>query len=245
MTLLESSHDLPTARGPMRAHLFRPSRPGRWPSVLLFSEIFQVTPPIRRLAAALAGHGLAVIAPEVYHEFLDPGAVLAYDQAGADRGNELKYAKELAGYDDDVRALVEWLPSQEWGSGALGAFGVCLGGHLALRAALRPEIRATVAFYPTDVHSSSLGLGKQDDTLARLGEIRGELLCGWGRQDPHVPREGRRLIRERLDDAGVTFEWHEWNGAHAFLRDEGPRHDPALARAALGLALDLFHRALR
>jgi carboxymethylenebutenolidase len=45
-------------------------------------------------------------------------------------------------------------------------------------------------------------------------------------------------------EAGVHFTWHEFNGAHAFLRDEGPRYDPALALTGYGLALELFKRKL-
>ena len=39
--------------------------------------------------------GACVAAPKVYHEFEKPGAVLAYDAAGNDRGNELKFTKEV------------------------------------------------------------------------------------------------------------------------------------------------------
>ena len=45
------------AAGPMRLHLFRPAADGRFPGVMVFSEIYQVTDPIRRLAAMLAGQG--------------------------------------------------------------------------------------------------------------------------------------------------------------------------------------------
>ena len=65
----------------MRTYVFRPSAPGRYPGVLLFSEIFQVTGPIRRTAALLAGHGFVVAVPEIFHELDPPGTVLAYDQA--------------------------------------------------------------------------------------------------------------------------------------------------------------------
>ena len=60
----------------------------------------------------------------------------------------------------------------------------------------------------------------------------------------HVPTEGRALIQKAMNDAGATFTWHEFNGAHAFLRDEGPRYDPALALTCYRLALDLFKRKL-
>jgi carboxymethylenebutenolidase len=34
------------------------------------------------------------------------------------------------------------------------------------------------------------------------------------------------------------------NAQHAFMRDEGPRYDPALALQSWGLLLELFHRRL-
>ena len=101
--------DLATPTGPMRTYVFRPAAAGRYPGILLFSEIFQVTGPIRRTAALLAGHGFVVAVPEIYHEFEPAGTVLAYDQAGADRGNALKTTKELAAYDADARAVLEYL----------------------------------------------------------------------------------------------------------------------------------------
>ncbi len=64
------------------------------------------------------------------------------------------------------------------------------------------------------------------------------------RQDPHIPREGRALIYNALSDAGVYFHWHEFNAAHAFLRDEGPRYDPAEARICYDMVLELFTRTL-
>jgi carboxymethylenebutenolidase len=80
--------------------------------------------------------------------------------------------------------------------------------------------------------------------LERAAEIKGELLHIWGRQDPHVPLEGRNRIKARLDEIGVNFQWVEVNGAHAFMRDEGYRYDPALAYLCQGLMLELFHRKL-
>ncbi len=128
-------------------------------------------------------------------------------------------------------------------TGKLGVVGVCIGGHLAFRAAISPRVRAGACFYATDIHKGSLGRGG-DDSLARMEEIRGELMMVWGRQYPHVPSEGRAKIYARMSDAGVHFTWHEWNGQHAFLRDEGPRYDPALAMTGYRMAIDLFARKL-
>jgi carboxymethylenebutenolidase len=240
----ESFVDIATEAGAMRTYIFRPKLDGVYPGVIFYSEIFQMTAPIRRFAAFLAGHGYIVAVPEVYHELEVSGTVLAYDQAGSDRGNFNKYAKTLPSYDADAQALVAYLLGRADCSGKLGAVGICLGGHLAFRCALQPEILAAACFYATDLHAGTLGAGKSDDSLARAGEIKGELLHIWGRQDPHVPLDGRNRIKARLDETGVNFQWFEVNGAHAFMRDEGPRYDPALEYQCKGLVLELLHRRL-
>lgn len=236
--------EVQTPTGPMRTYLFRPSTEGRYSAIILYSEIFQVTGPIRRTASIMAGQGYLVAVPEVYHELEVPGAVLPYDQAGADIGNAHKYGKELSAYDSDARSLLDYLKSRDDCTGRLGVMGICLGGHLAFRAAMNPDVRATACFYATDIHSGSLGKGKKDNSLARAGEIKGELLHIWGRQDPHVPLEGRDRIKARLEEAGANFQWMELNAAHAFLRDEGYRYDPALACLCYSFVFDLFHRNL-
>lgn len=240
--------NIPTPTGPMRTCIFRPAQPGDFPGIVFYSEIFQLTGPIRRMAAHLAGHGYIVAVPEIYHEFEAPGTVLSYEKEGSDRGNALKTTKSIAAYDADARAALSFLNSFPVCNGRLGVMGVCIGGHLAFRAALQQDVRATVraaaCFYATDLHSSTLGEGKNDDSLARAKDIQAELLMIWGRQDPHVPFDGRTHIRQRLEAANLNYTWHEVNAAHAFLRDEGPRHDPNLFRLTLGLALDLFQRRL-
>ncbi len=244
---------VPGSPGPMRLHILRPASAGRFPGVALFSEVFQVTDPIRRLAALIAGHGHVVAVPEIYHEYEPAGTALAYDAAGTERGNALKVDKPIAAYDADARATLAALARHPACTGQLATAGVCLGGHLAYRAALNPGVRAAACFYATDIHSGSLGAGRADgslgagradDSLARMAELRAEAMFVWGRQDPHVPFAGRQAIRERLEAVGANYEWHEVNAAHAFLRDEGPRYDAALFGQATGWMLALFARNL-
>ncbi len=242
MTLEQPSVEVSTSRGPMRSYVYRPKAAGRRPGVVLFSEIFQLTAPISRMAALLAGNGYVVCVPEIFHELEPAGTVLGYDQAGADAGNRHKVSKSVAAYDEDARAALDHLAGRDDCDGKLLSMGVCIGGHLAFRCALDPRVRAAACFYATGLHKGSLGLGG-DDSLARAAEIRGELLMVWGRQDPHVPDEGRALIQSRLREAGCRFTWHEFNAAHAFLRDEGPRYDPALALTSYRMVLDAFAAA--
>ena len=245
MVVIDNEHvDVEAPTGPMRTHIVRPAAEGRFPGIVLFSEIFQVTAPIHRTAVQLAGHGYVVAVPEIYHEYEPLGTVLKYDQEGSDRGNVLKTTKPVNGYDDDARAALAHLASRPDCTGRLGVMGICIGGHLAFRAAMNPEVSGAVCFYATDIHKGGLGLGMKDDSMARAGEIKCELLMVWGRQDPHIPTEGRMQVLARLNEVGTKLNWHEVNGAHAFLRDEGVRYDPEHARSMFGLALGLFHRTL-
>ncbi|MDQ8179178.1 dienelactone hydrolase family protein [Pelagicoccus sp. SDUM812005] len=246
MTICEAEYrDVETPSGPMRCHLFRPNAEGAFPGLVLYSEIYQMTGPIARIANFLAGHGYVVCVPEIYHEYEEPGVAYHYDKEGTDRGNELKTTKSIAAYDADASAAISVLESLSSCSGKVGTIGFCIGGHLAFRAAMDPRVRAAACFYPTDIHKRSLGAGMNDDSLDRIPEISGELLMIFGRQDPHVPLEGRRLIKEALEAAERDFQWHEFNGAHAFVRDEGHRYDPVLAGQGFSLSLEMFARKLR
>jgi len=246
MTLKEADFfEVATPTGPMRVHRFQPATEAPSPPVVLYSEIFQVTGPIRRLAARVAGEGFEVLVPEIYHEYEAPGSVLAYDQVGSDRGNLLKHEKPVAAFDSDARAVIDWALARPSPWKQVGTLGFCIGGHLAFRAALHPAVAAASCFYPTDIHAGSLGKGKCDDTLARIPEIAAELLLLWGRQDPHVPLAGRKIVYDALTAAERWFQWHEFNAAHAFARDEGLRYDAAASRLALDMTVELFQRRLK
>ncbi|KAL8984028.1 MAG: hypothetical protein Q9205_001906, partial [Flavoplaca limonia] len=218
--LIEESHkDVPTkadGEGEMRVFLFHPKIPNyphaRFPGVVLFSEIYQVTGPVARLARQIAGHGYIVAAPSSYHEFTGPEP-LAYDGPGTDEGNEYKIRKKVTAYDEDATLSVSLLLDLPTCNGRVGATGMCLGGHLAFRAAFDKRVAATVCYFATDIHSHTLGEGKKDDSLDRAGEIQGEVIMIHGKSDTHVPPAGRDLIRKTLHEKGVSFSFYEIAGA--------------------------------
>ena len=52
MIVVNDEHvTLGTPTGPMRTHIVRPAAPGRYPGIAFYSEIFQITAPIRRTVA--------------------------------------------------------------------------------------------------------------------------------------------------------------------------------------------------
>jgi carboxymethylenebutenolidase len=238
--------DLDTPTGVMRTYVHRPKQDGKVPAVLFYSEIFQQTGPIERAARFLASHGYAVLVPEVFHELNPIGTVLGYDDAGRDKGNADKFAKDVQAYDTDNRAMIEFLNAQPWYSGKLGAAGFCIGGHLAFRAALQPEVKATACFYATDLHTNLIPNKPGQHSMERVNEIKGELLMIWGKPDPHIPGDKRAELYNRFANIpGLNYTWHEVNGQHAFMRDEGERYDAQVAGIGYQLALHLLGNALK
>ncbi|KAK2755736.1 hypothetical protein FQN54_005886 [Arachnomyces sp. PD_36] len=206
-----------------------------------------LTGPVARFARQIAGQGYICAAPSSYHEFAGPEG-FQYNTEDTDRGNKFKITKKVPAYDEDSTLSVDYLLSLPTCNGNIGATGMCLGGHLAYRCALDQRVKAAVCFFATDIHSGTLGEGKSDDSLARAGDIKGELVMIFGKNDNHVPAEGRDLIRKTLHEKGVCFTFFEASWAqHAFIRDElsKGRYDPALTKVCFEMLLELFGRRLK
>ena len=230
---------------PMRMLVSAPRAAGEYPGVLCYSDIFQLTGPTVRACARLAGYGFVVAAPEIYHRLEPPGTVIPFDDAGRARGLEDAQKTSFAEFDADCRAALDHLAAHpRVAAGKLGAAGFCIGGHLAFRAALHADVRATACFYPTGVHDGKLGKDADAGTLARAREIRGEVLLVFGSEDPHVPEDARGKIADALREAGASFDVKLYAAEHAFMRDEGPRYDPEATDAAFAEMLKLFRRTL-
>ena len=146
MQVQTSVVDLTTPTGPMRVAVYQPKLTSLARRCCYIQKFSRFTAPIARMAAMLSGQGLLVLVPEVFHELNAPGTVLAYDDAGKDKGNQDKWTKPLRQYDSDNRAMIHFLGKHPLWNGRLGAMGVCIGGHLALRAALQPEVQAALCY---------------------------------------------------------------------------------------------------
>lgn len=119
-----------------------------------------------------------------------------------------------------------------------------VGGHLAFRAAFDHRVLSSVCFFATDIHSATLGKGEKDDSLEkvkagaltketellvrlrdlpRVVTIPGNLKSYitqmiFGKQDTHVPRDGRDLIRKTLEDSNVCFSVSETHNVCPYVQ---------------------------
>jgi carboxymethylenebutenolidase len=238
--------DIPSSAASIRAFVAAPKAEGRYPGIWCYSDIFQLTPPMLRSCVRLAGYGFVAAAPEIYARIEPPGAAIPFDDAGRTRGLEDAAKTPVAHFDADCRAGLDWLAAHpKVARGKLGAMGFCIGGHLAFRAGLQPDVRATVCYYGTGIHDGKLGRDADAGSLARAREIRGELLMVFGSADPHVPAAGRDTIDRALRQSGVNYSVVLYPAEHAFMRDEGPRFDPEATDLAFADMIRLFRKVFQ
>jgi carboxymethylenebutenolidase len=246
MIITSSYVDIPAAIAPMRTFVAAPQAHGKYPGIWCYSDIFQLTGSMLRSCARLAGYGFVVAAPEIYHRREPAGLAIPFDDAGRDRGMADAANTPVSDFDADRRTGLDWLLKHpKVAPNALGAMGFCIGGHLAFRAALEPDVRATVCFYGTGIHNGKLGADADAGSLARAREITGDLLMVFGGQDPHVPEEGRIKIEAGLGASGARYRVKLFPAEHAFMRDEGPRFDPEATDQAFAEMIALFRACFR
>jgi carboxymethylenebutenolidase len=245
--LVKTSYvDVPADTAPMRILVAEPAASGgRYPGILLYADIFGLTEPTVRAAIRFAGYGFVVAAPEFYHRTEAPGTVIPFeDRDHAFRASGMTLA---AAFDADARTSLDFLTAHpRVRPGALGVTGFCIGGHLTVRAALAPDVKAAVAFYPTGLHTDTLGGSTDTDTLARVtaGGIAGRIALIFGAKDPHIPLDAISKVQEAFAKSGTEYSIAMYDGEHAFMRDEGPRWNPSETDRAYANAVDFFYQTL-
>jgi carboxymethylenebutenolidase len=238
--------NIPTEASPMRTFVAAPQADVRFPGILCYSDIFQLTPPLLRSCVRLAGYGFVVAAPEIYHRIEPAGTAIPFDDAGRARGQQDAAKTPVAHFDADCRSALHWLYEHpKVTPGMLGALGFCIGGHLAFRAASQTDVLATVCFYGTGIHDGKLGQDADAGSLDRARQIQGQLLMIFGSKDPHVPEAGRQTIERALKKSGTHCEMLLYPAEHAFTRDEGPRYDPEATDQAFAEMIRLFREVFR
>ena len=241
MKLREDEVMVPAPDGGIRSVVLSPAGEGRWPGVLLYTDIFQLTESTLRTARRLAAAGFVVCVPEIYPHGALAGVALEFDDAGKAAGLAGAADTTTAQFDADRAAVLDFM-QQRADITTLRAAGFCIGGHLAFRAAFDPRVEATVCFYPTGLHNGALGADADAGSLARAADIRGRLMIVFGTKDPHVPAGARAQIVTALYAAGLDdLDLHVYrDGEHAFMRDVGARYDPALTDLALTEAVSFL-----
>jgi carboxymethylenebutenolidase len=126
------------------AYVARPDGKGRWPAVIVVSEVFGLHEYIRDVCRRFAKLGYAAIAPAFFVRVGDPAPLS--DMAAVMKIVVAASDKQVMG---DIAATLEFLKAQDWVEPRkLAITGFCWGGkYVWLACETFPDFRAGIAWY--------------------------------------------------------------------------------------------------
>ncbi|HMD46837.1 MAG TPA: dienelactone hydrolase family protein [Acidimicrobiales bacterium] len=240
-----TASELTLRGGRVPALLYRPSTSGPRPGLVIGAEAFGINDFIRRVAATLAHAGYVTLVPDYYR-----GSGPAHPERYDDFAEVVEHigALDFVLATGDTVAGVEHLRRLEGvDPERVGVWGYCTGGTLALLAAcVRPDVAASVLFFPSQPVFHHLDAEHPVHPIDLLWSLRGPSLFLYGDEDPVMGPELLADLRGRLARWDVDATVITYPGAgHAFCAPVPPmRHDQA-DRAAWADAVAFAARHLR
>ena len=216
----------------VNGYLAEPAHGKPAPGVVVIQEWWGLNDQIKGVADKLAAAGYRALVPDLYR-----GKVALAANEAEHLMNELNFG-EAAG--QDVRGAVQHLKAS--GSAKVGVSGYCMGGALTLLASVFvPEVDAAVPYYgypPLDFIDAS--------------KITAPILGHWAIEDVPFPIAKVADLENKLNAAGVRFEFHRYQAKHAFANETADsrglpmlKYDAALAELAWSRTMAFWARHLR
>jgi carboxymethylenebutenolidase len=227
------------------AYVARPQGKGRYPVVIVVSEVFGVHEWIRDVCRRLAKMGYVAVAPNFFFR-ADPENTLpalndftAIFKIVATAGNE-----QVMG---DVAATISWAKAQTFiDPSRLTLTGFCWGGGVAWMAAERfADLKAAGAWYgvltPRPPGTPLAEPGRKWP-IEGVADLKAPVLGLYGAKDKGIPAADVQAMRDALKAAGKTDSdlilYPE--AEHGFLADYRASYNAAAATDAWGRLLAFF-----
>lgn len=224
------------------AYEARPKGPGKYPVILVISEIWGVHEHIRDVARRFAKEGFYAIAPELFHREGGVGHL-------TDIQAILKIVLNVPRRQllQDLSAAAAYARGQAWArADRVGVTGFCWGGSTAIQYAAHDKtLAAAVCWYGPPARPY------RDEPQPVTGfDVAKEIACPFlglfGEEDtnpsPADVRKFEALLRQHNPNVEIVI----YPGAgHAFHADYRPSYRPAAAKDAWGRCVGWFSRYLR
>jgi len=196
------------------------------PGVVVIPEFWGVNDQVKKVADRLAEDGYRALVVDVFH-----------GKATKDPKEASRMAADLdreTAVDQDIRGAVVHMEQRSPGT-RVAALGFCIGGGLALAAAVRVrELNAAVTYY---------GIPPVD--LADPRQIRIPFLGHYAKKDRSYTPEKVGDLEKALEAGGVNHELHRYEADHAFANDQRPEvYDRKAADLAWDRTLAFLQRTI-
>jgi carboxymethylenebutenolidase len=194
------------------------SRPvsGKGPGLLVIQEWWGLVDHIKDVADRFAAEGFVALAPDLYHG----ETTRSPDEAG-----KLYMALNIAHAGTELRGAATHLLSLPAVSPKkIGALGFCMGGQLALYAAMQ---------FPADFACAVDFYGVHPKCALDPARLKVPVQGHFATRDTSVPEPRARALIDDINAAGGAAEGFYYDAVHAFFNDTRPqvysKADAALA----------------
>jgi len=205
-TVTEKDVDIKTPDGTCDAALFYPSGKGKWPAVLIWTDIGGLRPVFRDMGKRLAAQGYVVLVPNpFYRGGRAPGVTEGLDFSRAeDRPKFMKLAGGISGPDaveKDAPAFLAFLDAQPQTDKKkkAGTQGYCMGGPLVYRtaAALPDRIGAGMT-----CHGGGLVTQTPASPHLLIPKMKAEIYSAVAANDDARAPTDKDVLKKAFADAG-------------------------------------------
>jgi carboxymethylenebutenolidase len=195
-------------------------------ALVMLQEFFGVNAHIRAMADQYANDGFLTIAPAIFDR-VERGVELGYDDAGIQKGRELRARLDMDQTMRDVQAAIDTVSSE----GRVATLGYCWGGSLAYLAAARlQKVVCAVGYYGAQI------AGHANETL------HAPVLLHFAEHDEYIPLADVETIRA----AQPEIELYLYPGTeHGFSCNDRRFYEPKAAALARERSLAFLTRHAR
>ncbi|MDZ4265422.1 MAG: alpha/beta fold hydrolase [Mycobacterium sp.] len=236
------SDTVTTADGSCPVSLHLPEGDGPWPGIIMYPDAGGARPTFRAMADKLAGHGYAVLVPDVYYRDGDwaPFTMATVFEDEAERRRLFtmisKVTPELMAA--DAAGFFDYLSARPEVSGeAFGTTGYCMGGRTSLVVAGRVPERVAAAM---SFHGGGLATEDPGSPHLLADRMQAAVYVGAARNDRSFTTEDGERLDKALTAAGVEHTIEFYAAFHGFaVPDNGP-YDEVSARRHWDAMISFF-----
>jgi carboxymethylenebutenolidase len=215
--VVEKDVNVPMASGVSDSALFYPEGKGRWPAVLVWTDILGLRPVFREMGSRLAAQGYVVLVPNPFYRSAKAPVVSgSFDFSNpADRARIMPMAEALSAETNisDASAYVSFLDAQHQTDKKkkMGVQGYCMGGPLTFRTAgtVPERIGAAATF-----HGGGLVSDKPDSPHLMISKMKAEVLCAVADNDDKRDPTAKDKLKESFAAAHLTATVEVYEGCN-------------------------------
>ncbi|CAA0097988.1 Uncharacterised protein [Mycolicibacterium vanbaalenii] len=215
---------------PVSLHL--PDGDGPWPGVVMYPDAGGARPTFRAMADELAGHGYAVLVPDVYYREGDwaPFSMATVFEDEAERARLFTMISSVTTERAvvDATAFFDHLAARPEVSGtSFGTTGYCMGGRISLVVAgsVPERVAAAMSF-----HGGGLVADDPGSPHLLADRIRAAVYVGAAQDDRSFTAEDGATLDKALTAAGVEHTIEFYPAFHGFAVPDNAPYDEAAAR---------------